>query len=287
MNFSISWKCFLAVLILITSIVSCKKEDQKPKQQGGQDDNIIFSALDTFASDDINIIVHSKYYQGLKTGYNEMAFLVMDEHFQALAIDSMHWEPVMTMNAMQHSCPVSILQPWESKPAFWGGFVVFQMASLAEEYWTLKLTVYKNGAAYEVAKKIEVGHATNRVVQSFKGLDDKNYVLALKDDNIYDVGSHPINAVFFEMVTMMEFKPVEGYSIQIDPRMPSMNNHSSPNNEAMVDHSSGLYSGKVNYTMTGYWAINMQVFDYANNLIKGETITDSVLRSSIYFDVAF
>jgi hypothetical protein len=40
-------------------------------------------------------------------------------------------------------------------------------------------------------------------------------------------------------------------------------------------------------TMTGYWKINLQLLNANNEVLKGETITDAVPASSIYFELEF
>jgi hypothetical protein len=67
--------------------------------------------------------------------------------------------------------------------------------------------------------------------------------------------------------------------------MPSMGNHSSPNNVNPTQILAGdLYSGKMAMTMTGYWKINLQLVNPNGDVVKGEEISDTVLESSIYFD---
>ena len=39
--------------------------------------------------------------------------------------------------------------------------------------------------------------------------------------------------------------------------------------------------------MTGYWKINLQLLNAADEVLKGEAITDAVSTSSIYFEVEF
>jgi hypothetical protein len=81
---------------------------------------------------------------------------------------------------------------------------------------------------------------------------------------------------------------VNNYTIKIDPRMPSMGNHGSPNNVDLTQSTAGeMYNGKMSLTMTGYWRINLQLLNANQEVLKGEAITDEVTESSIYFEVEF
>jgi len=67
-----------------------------------------------------------------------------------------------------------------------------------------------------------------------------------------------------------------------------MDNHTSPGNVNLTyDSTTGLYSGKLNLTMTGYWKINLIVRDASNTIQKGDPITGTTTASSIYFELEF
>ena len=90
------------------------------------------------------------------------------------------------------------------------------------------------------------------------------------------------------MQDMMNFPVQDGYTVKIDPRMPGMGNHSSPNNVNATQSGAGnLYNGKLSLTMTGYWKINLQLAKADGTVVKGEPITDAVSASSIYFELEF
>lgn len=79
--------------------------------------------------------------------------------------------------------------------------------------------------------------------------------------------------------------PVTGYRIEIDPRMPDMGNHSSPNNRPLVwQADKGCYEGALNLTMTGWWRLNLKVYDGNDNLIGGETV-EGQGSSTLYWDI--
>jgi len=86
----------------------------------------------------------------------------------------------------------------------------------------------------------------------------------------------------------MIFDVVDNYTIKIDPRMPSMNNHGSPNNTALTQPVLGeFYKGPLSLSMAGDWVINLQILNTKGEVIYGDAITPEKPKSSIYFEVGY
>jgi hypothetical protein len=86
-------------------------------------------------------------------------------------------------------------------------------------------------------------------------------------------------------VYLENMKPVTGYRIDIDPRMPDMQNHSSPNNKPLEwNDEKDIYEGLVNLTMTGWWRLNLKVFDDKGDLIGGSDV-EGQGASDLFWDV--
>ena len=123
--------------------------------------------------------------------------------------------------------------------------------------------------------------------KSFIGSDDEFYYLALVDPAKPKTGTNDITACLYKKIDRYTFIPVANYLIDIDPRMPEMDNHTSPDNVNLnYDASTGLYKGKLNLT-TGYWKVNMIIRDADSTILKGESITGTTTASSIYFELEF
>jgi hypothetical protein len=70
--------------------------------------------------------------------------------------------------------------------------------------------------------------------------------------------------------------------------MPSMDNHSSPNNEDLSYNSAtGSYEGKLSLTMSGYWKLNLMAYDAGGTLIKGSEVTEENPSSNLYLELEF
>jgi hypothetical protein len=91
-------------------------------------------------------------------------------------------------------------------------------------------------------------------------------------------------------IYLENMKPVTGYKIKIDPRMPDMENHSSPNNKPLEwNAEKNVYEGALNFTMTGWWRLNLQIYNEKGDLIGGNEVVGADFEkggsSSIYWDV--
>ncbi|WP_407492528.1 hypothetical protein [Elizabethkingia anophelis] len=195
--------------------------------------------------------------------------------------------PVMQMMSMSHSCPYSTIGKKENAQSTYKGYIIFQMAGNDMESWELTINYKIDGNEYTAKNKIKVDATPKRVIESFQGSDGKRYVLAMVKPVNPIVGINDMEASVYRMETMMNFVPEENYKVKIDPRMPGMGNHSSPNNTDLTYSSAGMYQGKLSLTMTGYWKISLQLLDGSQNVIKGEEVTASNESSSIYFELEF
>ncbi len=198
------------------------------------------------------------------------------------------WAPLMYMTSMQHACPYSTVTKTSGKETLYNGYIVFQMAQNDTEYWKLKVNYTINGTDYTVNEVINVRLPRKEELPRSPESDGSKYVLALIEPTSPKVALNDITMGVFKMENMMSFPIVNNYTVKIDPRMPSMGNHGSPNNVNLTQSATDLfYHGKLSLTMTGYWKINLQLLNSANEVLKGEEITETTTASSIYFEVEF
>ena len=225
----------------------------------------------------------------LEQGYNKISLRIKNKIGQEFMNDAtIEWKPLMHMEATQHSCPVSEVTKTPGTESLYEGFIVFQMAENQTEYWTLTLNYAINGVDYTVTESIDVPASTRRRVTIFTGTDDVKYILAFIDPSDPKVATNDMSVGVFKMENMMTFPMVNSYKVKIDPRMPSMGNHSSPNNVDLTQSSANkFYQGKLNLTMTGYWKINLQLENALGEVVKGEPVSDTNEASSIFLELEF
>lgn len=222
-------------------------------------------------------------------GYNEISLRIKDKttnnYIQNATIE---WMPLMHMNMMKHSCPFSMVEKVVSKETLYNGYIVFQMPQNETEYWDLKIDYSIDGINYTVTDTMDVPATEKRVVSSFVGTDNVRYIVALVDPKNPKVALNDMTVGIFKMENMMNFPVVNNYTLKIDPRMPSMGNHGSPNNLDVTQFASDeFYHGKLSLTMTGYWKINLQLLNASNEVLKGEEVTGTTESSSIFFEIEF
>ena len=289
----LSIKILFAIFTMALFFVSCKNSDEPviDELEG-------LTKIKEFP-DNTDTYVIELYSQNRTTmlGYNDVSLRFKNKstgEYEKNATAS--WLPVMHMISRSHSCPKSEIQKADPNGTLYNGYIVFQMAQTnEEEYWDITITFTINGTNYEAVTNIDVPVAPKRVVEVFSNSDNtRRYIVAFVEPKKPKVGVNDMIVGVWERkdMVMMDFPVVDAYTVKIDPRMPSMGNHSSPNNvDAKQSAPGGLYSGKLNLTMTGYWKINLQLMDQNGTVLKGEEIVDPNIdplsSSSIYFEIEF
>lgn len=274
---------FLALSLSLFSI-SCSKDGTSPdNNETGE-----LKQVTTLSNNNHQLELYTSS-GAFTSGYNEISIRIKNTDGSYVSnASSVSWLPTMHMTSMSHSCPYSEVSKATNTQSLYKGFIVFQMAGNDTEYWELSVSYTINGQSYTASGRITVKEASKRIVTTFKGSDNISYILALVDPAKPQVAQNPITAVLYQSAGMSGYTVVNNFKIKIDPRMPGMNNHSSPNNQDLVQSAAGgLYKGVLSLTMTGYWKINLQVENASGTILKGEKVTDTNESSSIYFELEF
>jgi len=291
MKSMIQKRYFLFLLVIGSTLIfsSCKKDNNDKKEKTPVDEVAGYNKIQEFTQGDYTFFLYKKDTGNLKTGYDEV-YIQLKNNTTGKYVEnaSLSWKPVMHMGDMSHGTPYSSITKVSGTSTLYKGYFVFVMASEGTDFW--EITYYYtigNDTIVNVSDKLTVEQSSLIKEVTFKGSDSSRYVLALIKPSSPVVGKNEITAYLFKASTdFFTFTSVENYTIQIDPRMPDMNNHTSPNNVNLV-YNSGIYSGSVNLTMTGYWKINLVVVDANNTMIKGETVTEAHTASSLYVEIEF
>ena len=158
------------------------------------------------------------------------------------------------------------------------------------EYWDLQVTLKINGETITQTHRISVLQPNDdlKKIQVFVGNDAAKYVLAFVDPQNPEIGINDLTAVLYKMEDLMTFPVVENYEITVDPRMPGMDNHSSPNNQNLIFNPvTKRYEGKLSLTMTGYWRINLRLLNDSGETVMGKEVTETDPASDLYFELEF
>jgi hypothetical protein len=224
-----------------------------------------------------------------KTGYNTISFRVKDKTSNTYIENaSATWSPMMQMPTMQHSCPKSTIAKASGKETVYEGFIIYQMANLDGSGWSLTVNYSINGIDYSVTDAITVIQSAKQNVTSFTGSDNNRYIIAVVEPKTPKIAINNMIVGLYKMETTMMFPSVENYKITLDPRMPGMGNHSSPNNTTLTFNAEDdMYHGNLSLTMTGYWVLNLKLLNVQNEVLKGEDVTTENTQSSLYLELEF
>jgi hypothetical protein len=278
-------KNILAIVLIALTFSACSNDDTTPTVA---DELEGLSKFKEFSNETHTIELY-KHMGSLEQGFNEISLRIKDKITNEYVKNAeVSWMPIMHMAMMNHSCPKSAVEKVTANGTLYEGYIVFQMPQNDTEYWDLKVDFTIDNVAYTATTIVDVPASLKRRVTSFTGSDNVKYIVAYADPHHPKVAVNDLVVGVWKMQDMMNFPVVDGYTVAIDPRMPSMGNHTSPNNVSATQTTAGeLYNGKLSLTMTGYWKINLQLINPDGTVLKGEQITDVVPESSIYFELEF
>ena len=284
-----SFKTLFAVLAMAFLVISCRTSDDDSIAIVNPNTEIEGLLKIKEVTNDTHIIELYSKTGATNLGYNDIKLRIKNKSTNQYEKNAtITWKPIMHMTSMMHSSPNSAVQKVTSDGSLYSGYIVFQMPGNATEYWDLKIDYTIGSNSYTATTVINVPVETKKTVNAFLGSDGVKYIVAYIEPKSPKVAVNDLTVGVWKMQDMMTFPVVDGYTLKVDPRMPGMGNHSSPNNVHPTQTAAGkLYTGKLALTMTGYWKINLQLAKADGTVVKGEEITDGNPASSIFFEVEF
>lgn len=231
----------------------------------------------------------------LHTGYNDLYFVTTKKqngnYIKDFSIPSL--TPLMFMSKMNmyHSTPVSAGAKLFDYTylAVRKGWVSFLMNTSEAGSWTFSYdanVLGTEGKLQEANIIVDALPEGQQWLKNFK-VSDQTYFLSLVNPTDWKTGTNTITAYVSQKsnpITTPYALAEEQFTIEIDPRMPDMGNHSSPNNVALTRQSDGSYQGSINLTMTGRWRIHLTVKDAQGNVVAGgDDLSDGF--SSLFWEV--
>ena len=250
----------------------------------------IVPELSTVVDGKYNVFAYTKT-GALHSGYNDIYFVATKQSTGNYIknFDVTNITPLMHMVKMDmyHSTPVgpdaaSFNDGYLAVKRSWVSFV---MNTSDAGSWTLSYDALVLGKTGGVEKQDVVVNALpdgQAWLKSFKVGDD-TYYLSLVNPNEWQTGTNGIRAYVSKKsakATTPYTLASDIFTIDIDPRMPDMGNHTSPDNTALVKQTDGSYQGTINLTMTGLWRIHLTVRN-----ADGEVVAGGGELSSLYWDV--
>ena len=254
----------------------------------------IIPELSTVVDGQYNVFAYSKT-GAFHTGYNELFFVATKKkngnYIKNFDVTSVTPLMLMVKMNMKHSTPVggnaeSFNNDYLAVKRTW---VSFLMNSSESGSWTVGYdtsVLGSNGGIEAADITVDALPDGQAWLKNFKW-NDQTYFLSLVNPTDWQTGKNTITAYVSQKsnpITTPYPLAQELFTIEIDPRMPDMGNHTSPDNVNLTKQANGSYQGTVNLTMTGRWRIHLTVKDAQGNIVAGgDELSDGY--SSLYWDV--
>lgn len=267
----------LLILAIAALFSSCKNEVEVPSVNPLQGLTKLKEGYAIGAATKVEIWGKKNFFMG----YNKLTVVLVDSLNAQNSIKDahIHFMPVMTMGsgmmAMQHACPVE--NPAEKAiNGIFAGAVAFVMPTSTDGTWKLNVAVHNHSTDKEgtASLDITVDNPTPSVMSVFTATsaDASKLVLSLVEPVSPKVGMNDIEFTLHRKASMMSWPADSTYTIEITPEMPSMG-HGSPNNVNPTHIGNGHYKGKLNFTMTGEWKVNVLVKKDGNTVSNNTFFT--------------
>ena len=289
-------KLIFNILIFATGLlISCgDKNGDQPEIVEPETD---LKKIQIFDDDNYTITAYNETGEWY-LGYTKVYFSVKDKN--GFLIDNVQLSafPEMDMGTMKHSTPRSEITKVDGKALYEAYYAFLMYSGQGGGKWRYSLN-YKIGNAGSSFDNVEInvknvfrldGKTERKIIQSLVAIDgsNKRYIVTLVDPQKPKVGSNEITAYIHERIDADTYAPVENFTLKLDPRMPSMENHSSPNNVDLIYNlAEKIYKGRVNFSMTGYWRLNLILLNDKGETLYGNPINDETEASSLFFEVEF
>ena len=254
----------------------------------------IIPELSTVVDDKYNVFAYTKT-GSFHNGYNDIFFVATKKkngnYVKNFEIKDIKPIMLMVKMNMKHSTPVSagVESFNHNYQAVKRGWVSFVMNTSNAGSWTLDYNISilgSNGNIGETDITVDALPEGQEWIKSFKAGDD-TYYISLVNPTDWKTGKNTIKAYVSRKNTPATTPyglAQEQFVVDIDPRMPDMGNHTSPDNVGLSLQEDGSYQGTVNLTMTGKWRIHFTVKDKDGNVVAGgDDLSDGY--SSLYWDV--
>lgn len=226
----------------------------------------------------VKVVMYTKQAT-INAGYTQF-YVALYDSASGARVEDAHVEltPMMNMGMMRHSAPYENPASAKSVNHLFPCSVVFIMSSMGGS-WTVDVNIHNHLTDKEGSLTIPftVAEPAKSTIKSFTAAHDGGkYFVALIEPSAPKVGINDMEIAIYKKTSMMDFPADSSLSVVLTPEMPSMG-HGSPNNVNPVHIGNGHYKGKVNFTMTGLWKLNM---DY----MAGAAVADTTTQ---FFEVQF
>jgi hypothetical protein len=265
-------KLLYAGTAILLFISACSKSNVNPDKTGTT------GKVKVGASYAAGAGVKVTFYQDTTflTGYNKLYFVLADSTSGA-AITNATLTVTTSMNmGMMSPMTSPIEQPvYTGSSEMYTGASVFNMATgNGNGQWAVSVTVTnpatdKHGTAMFM---VNVNNSIYNLVTTQTGTDGQSYMIALVAPLKPQIGMNTLELLVDVQNMDMSYSPVSNFQVQFTPEMPAMQNMTSANNQNPAPTTDGYYVGKVNFSMTGDWKLDINLMNGGNTIVQDADI---------------
>ena len=270
-------KKIYAVVLLLAIFAACKKNENITVADPKAGLKKIAEAYAAGISTKVELWAKND----LTTGYNQLFVALYDSvSRQAITRAAVDVLPVMHMEIngmhMSHSAPCVQPQGDVAEDTLFPFATVFTMAGNTQQSkWSFEINIKPDGQTKTGTARLEipVGASVPERVKLLTTAEGDKLVVAYFFPAAPKIGINELDVIIYRQQNRMSFVPAGQYLVGLTPEMPAMG-HGSPNNIDPVYTKNGSYKGRVNFTMTGDWRINLE-------------LSSAAQKSTAFFDFSF
>ncbi|MCF6268263.1 MAG: FixH family protein [Melioribacteraceae bacterium] len=253
-------KSILVTLLLTVTLISCKEDNPVTPEPIDPAEGLTKVGEHSFSEIKAEVYTDAAIEVGYCKFYVKLTKLSDNS---LITSASVKLKTLMDMGTMKHSSPLENISGTDAINSLFPSAAVFIMSGM----WEITIEVENSG---EFTIPLEVAPSSN--VKKVNGSDNKTYFVTLINPMDPKVGLNDFEISIHTKESMMLFPAVEDVNVTMEPSMPSMG-HGSPNNVNPVHQADGHYLGKVNFTMTGDWLIDLYLSKTDSLLVTSFNIT--------------
>jgi hypothetical protein len=259
----------MAILIIISA---CSKKNNVNPNNGITGKVKVGESYATGSGIKVTLYQNSTFL----TGYNKLYLVLTDSASSAIITNAAATiSTSMQMMGMPNMiCPVE--QPvFNSDTSAYIAACAFNMATgNGMGQWDISVNVKNpaNGKQGIASFMVNVNNSTYNLITTQAGSDGQTYMLTLVQPLKPRVGMNTIELLVDVQNMDMTYSPVNNFQVQFTPVMPAMGNMTSTGNQNPVLSANGHYIGKVNFTMTGDWKLNISLLNGQVSIVNTASI---------------
>ena len=238
---------YVAFMLLAFSLYSCKDDATNPVKD---DDKETLNLIANKSDGDYTFEILSEDTL-LREGHSVFYIRATDKSKNSIAKD-LSVNLMMDMGTMMHSTPFMTEVVTMNDREYIKVDATFIMTS-AGGNWFLNL----KSESMAIDARIDYSVVATGLVKRFT-FEDKSYFVTLRSLESPKVGLNEFTVSIHTRESMMIHPAVTDLTTEVVLLMPSMG-HGSSGNINPVHSANGIYTGKVNFSMTGDWQITLKL----------------------------